>query len=1819
MKHHTPRLHRAVHVVLLCVFALLAPQISAQNYVWQEDQATVLPHGDLQWAPKPFVYEAGSVVRYIDYESGSDANDGSSTSTAWKHHPWDPNATGNADAHSGITTYVFKGGVIYRGNIQIEEDGLPGDPMRLTRDPSWVATNPAMGTDLPILVGSDRLPDNWVKADTLDAATLNARIPEPDKVWALDINSLVTLNADGEGIEYDVPDTHFDKTMATGGSSTGNSFVGLFRVNNDSADTIFVAQTPDRQPGNDNFQLDYWHAWDGSKTYTDPVSGEEIGGIYDAWLQDPSNPDDWFVGGNIWPQYPWAMGTPISVSMPYENSRGGVTAPYYNPAEGTFRQGAQGGLKANVRYKIDNLPQFLDTAGEHYLDLDTGILYYRPEAGGDPNTMDLELITRWGSIGNGKSYGVGFANIVISGLRFSFTHGNVIGVGAGGDNWTCENITIKNCEFRDIANKGIAAILAEHKEFQYIDNLRITDNYFENIWTRAIDIEDGFGYNGDFGELGHVEILRNKIFNSGIQHSDNSQSAVEAINLRNPRTAVVAGNIVERTFGSGIMVFGGRAGTSARNDTIKDIPLTRILIFQNKTEDTATGNNDYGGMSLWQSGSTYAYNNIVGNSPGHMPGGWFGDDPINLSYPLYLDGAFKIYSFNNIIWGRTTDPADPYRNMNQAYFMVFGFLNDFANNTVYNFGEAMGGSSGARQNIQGNLMAEISTQFFRHAHGSLPSQIGGGDTNDTAGVASLAYENNLFHGEGIAGDVASIGQGADKDIDADDFPTMQDEMEAYPIRLYGLGAKEVELPIASGAQGPIDDLATSNVDFRPNGGSAAIDGGGTPFIPWGLYGVVGEWQFNKNLRDPQQVIDYHWYMSTAHVERGIYHLVPTFTLEVNSASAPDYVASESEDWTEGALLFGGTRHATVTDASIKSDIEVNIVDFTDNWSKGTKDIVKAARDNPEILWNVPEPSGGYDADGDPVFGSDQLMTFPGLERKTPHITTQNLLVEAIVRVDSGQIDEAIAGKHDGSNGYRLFVDSNGKAVLEISSGGTHNQVTSNTSVNTGDWVHILAEVDRDASGNTMTIYIDGAQDAQATGGSITDTDSLGNSADFIVGADNSLANNLHGAMDFLRVAHGTLAQAKTTIEELYTWQTDGPARYDLAGNAPVGQRDSGTLEATNPFSVSGLQGTVDVATGNIILSWQDNSTGEDGLLIQRSTSSDMSENLTEWNVSGSDLTTWSDTTAASGTIYYYRVFAKLGADISPASQILRIAPGTEMPDLPAKIGFEVDEANSQILVEWDILDQFNVEKLPASWTVRWTTTSGSGYSSATGLTESKHTITGIDPAQTYHITIEAINGTGSAETQEFSVREVEEDFSGLAVGEFPVGWSIEGAINASVTDSAPLASPSGTPIVGAGGKWDSGYIRFDDGHDMQYYRVDAVISAAQALQVYRADNAADQFDNFSVTEKKSQLVFTGSRTIDLIPDAGEVVGNDPAIDGGQEFWTMSLMTGPASNGDPAYMNIYMRVLDETGANRINTTDSLIDEVIGDWVVIYNDARPSSLRETFALYCKSAGNNGTYIDSLNILPFVYPGVTFNAPPPPPVVEDPLVYESFDYTSATLGNSNGGTGWTGDWSEKFGNPSPWSQNGSSLSYGSLQTEGDAYGDQSSTAEPRAEREWLDAVSTSFDENGGTIWYSFLLKVDNFSGGGWINFTGGNTFSPGFGMKIESDGDLLGHMSPGLPTRHFMTPYNLTSGTTYLVVGKVESSSTAGDDTYSLWVNPVSGLSEPVDGNDAAFYDSMTADWAPSGNTLAIEFGGNNAGQFIVDEIRIGETYGSVAPGL
>jgi hypothetical protein len=93
----------------------------------------------------------------------------------------------------------------------------------------------------------------------------------------------------------------------------------------------------------------------------------------------------------------------------------------------------------------------------------------------------------------------------------------------------------------------------------------------------------------------------------------------------------------------------------------------------------------------------------------------------------------------------------------------------------------------------------------------------------------------------------------------------------------------------------------------------------------------------------------------------------------------------------------------------------------------------------------------------------------------------------------------------------------------------------------------------------MIIYLNG-QVSQKAGIQLPGDYSLSNKADFLVGKDYRGENYLIGAIDFMRISRGNLADAQTTIDELYEWQFNGPMLYDFNGNAPNGRRDAGAIE-----------------------------------------------------------------------------------------------------------------------------------------------------------------------------------------------------------------------------------------------------------------------------------------------------------------------------------------------------------------------------------------------------------------------------------------------------------------------------------------------------------------------------------------------------------------------------------------------------------------------------------------------------------------------------------
>jgi hypothetical protein len=171
--------------------------------------------------------------------------------------------------------------------------------------------------------------------------------------------------------------------------------------------------------------------------------------------------------------------------------------------------------------------------------------------------------------------------------------------------------------------------------------------------------------------------------------------------------------------------------------------------------------------------------------------------------------------------------------------------------------------------------------------------------------------------------------------------------------------------------------------------------------------------------------------------------------------------------------------------------------------------------------------------------------------------TNNFLIEVYFRAEPGRGGGTLVSKSDGQTGYRLALDDEGAPALVLQAGGRTESLRLTAPVNDGAWHHLLAECDRGDA--RATIYLDGKKEAEGKV-KLAPEASLSNGGDFLVGRGPE-GDYFAGAVDFLRVCRGTLADARTSIEELYAWEFDGPFLRDFAGQPPAGdRRDAGALE-----------------------------------------------------------------------------------------------------------------------------------------------------------------------------------------------------------------------------------------------------------------------------------------------------------------------------------------------------------------------------------------------------------------------------------------------------------------------------------------------------------------------------------------------------------------------------------------------------------------------------------------------------------------------------------
>lgn len=99
---------------------------------------------------------AQAATWYVDYTAGSDAGSGLTAASAFRHCPGDPAAT--AAAASAVLSpgdrVLFRGGVVYRGSVEVPASGSPGNPVVFDGNSGGV-----FGSGPAVIDGSEVLAD----------------------------------------------------------------------------------------------------------------------------------------------------------------------------------------------------------------------------------------------------------------------------------------------------------------------------------------------------------------------------------------------------------------------------------------------------------------------------------------------------------------------------------------------------------------------------------------------------------------------------------------------------------------------------------------------------------------------------------------------------------------------------------------------------------------------------------------------------------------------------------------------------------------------------------------------------------------------------------------------------------------------------------------------------------------------------------------------------------------------------------------------------------------------------------------------------------------------------------------------------------------------------------------------------------------------------------------------------------------------------------------------------------------------------------------------------------------------------------------------------------------------------------------------------------------------------------------------------------------------------------------------------------------------------------------------------------------------------
>ncbi len=921
-------------------------------------------------------------------------------------------------------------------------------------------------------------------------------IPDPEKVWWIDLDF--------------TPRTVYLVEPSGDSASKDDKItrIPLARMPN------WVVSDPE------DVKSQWWH-WDNpGHPYFNLTMKSEDGRKELAMGKDTEHitgPKELYMGAILWAEFGWVDGTP------YPSYVQGFDAEQHALGfEGYLGSAKSRIISRNHRYYLEDKPHYLDDPnGEYWFEKKGtgGRLYIILPDGQNPNTAVIEA---------GKETTLidltGQSHIVVSGLMFRFAnvsrdlteipwqysnkfrlkkHLHPASIRVWGP---ADDITIANCRFEHI-NSGV--LMKAVNPGDKIDHIVVRDCEFRETDHHGVSIEEGLLWGDTLpdraGHLFDVKILRNFLYRTGLRSQ--RVGAANAINVDCAETVEIAGNVVDRAYHAGINVHGSKISSN-----VGDCPLTRILIYQNKVTDSIRTGDDCGNIETWQGGPAYVFNNISGNPGGYRYDHWVSDQTsknpggARFGMAYYLDGGFKNYYFNNIGWGLSNDILSPH-GATTMFQEIISYQNMFFNNTAYNFlkGTRRQAPQAGRNKFMGNIWDSISDWVFWHTTPARTPKDGNerdaGKVETKYALETNAFTGNVFHD--ITGKYGAFKSSGKWERTFEECRATLKEVKSIAGDLGVVATTPV-----------MKDPANKN--FALTEDSLAVDRGVKCFVPWPLYATVGEWNFYPAGNDPARILDEHWYMMPYYYVRDTYYQQPMFPLTGVNVTSENYTDGPLEDWTRGACTFNGKdQYAVCPDEKLNQTLTIPI---KFRWDKN---------------------------------GQTEDREVTGKDFKSPQVWDSNFCIEIYFKTES---TDCVLVRKMSQTGYELSIDNSGRFVISVKAPNDSARLKSQTRINDAKWHHVLVEADRSAK--RLTIYIDGKLDTSGTG---IGTVSLANNSDLLV-CGTPGGRCMKGTVEFLRISLGTLADAKTTIEELYAWQFDGPFLRDFTGREPKGKRDAGALE-----------------------------------------------------------------------------------------------------------------------------------------------------------------------------------------------------------------------------------------------------------------------------------------------------------------------------------------------------------------------------------------------------------------------------------------------------------------------------------------------------------------------------------------------------------------------------------------------------------------------------------------------------------------------------------